>query len=388
MIRINATDRGQGKFITEDGYMVAQHATIARTGVQQYRADELGLHRVMSGVKATDMIGLYRPESEVFAKATLESFVMVPVTLQHPSDAVVTKDNWSQHAKGEVRSVERTEDFMTGTIVVRSADAIAAIDGGIQELSAGYSFDLDATTGVAPDGTPYHAIQRNIRGNHVALVSKARCGSACRIGDTDISTQGGTSMAEKKIIVGGISIEVNDTAASIIEQALTAADAQRKELEESVKALKAEHATALAAKDAELAAARKQIVTADQLHAMVEDRVQTLDLAKRMAPLIVVAGKACDAIHREVLASVVASDEDAKAVVTAILGKQTVADADAAQLKTAFMAMGATRKPVAANDGDTAAGAALAGDGGSGEKRGPVGRDRLMQGMRSGWAGK
>src|SRR5690606_27126345 len=71
-------------------------------------------------------------------------------------------------------------------MLITHADTIADIDKGKRELSCGYSCDLehvpgewiDPRTGVAHR---YDAIQRNIRGNHVAVVSKGRAGPEARV---------------------------------------------------------------------------------------------------------------------------------------------------------------------------------------------------------------
>jgi Uncharacterized protein conserved in bacteria (DUF2213) len=72
-------------------------------------------------------------------------------------------------------------------LIIKDATAISAIKGGKAELSVGYSADLDWTAGVTADGERYDAIQRAIRGNHIAICSQARGGSQLRIGDSSMS---------------------------------------------------------------------------------------------------------------------------------------------------------------------------------------------------------
>lgn len=165
--------------VTEEGYLIVP-SNLARTGVQEYRAFELGLDA--DGMDPMKVVRLHRPAEEVFNPDSMASFENKPVTLGHP-DKPVTSDNWAELAKGDVRDVRRAGDLMTGKITVKSRSAIDAIEAGTVELSNGYTFKLDMTPGTAPDGQAYDAIQRNIRGNHVALVESARCGSVCRLGD-------------------------------------------------------------------------------------------------------------------------------------------------------------------------------------------------------------
>lgn len=81
---------------TRDGYLVAE-ARIARTGVQNYTASELGLKDRKPG----DVIRVYRPEEEVFAADAMAGLAHRPITIDHPSE-MVTADNWRKHAVGSV----------------------------------------------------------------------------------------------------------------------------------------------------------------------------------------------------------------------------------------------------------------------------------------------
>lgn len=165
--------------VTEEGYLETL-SNIARTGVQDYRAYELGLDA--DGMDPMKVIRLHRPPEEVFNPASMASFEGKPVTLGHP-DEPVTSENWSGLAMGEVIKIRRTGDMLAGKVIIKARSAIDAVEAGTVELSNGYSFKLDMTAGRTPDGKEYDGVQRQIRGNHVALVEAARCGSACRLGD-------------------------------------------------------------------------------------------------------------------------------------------------------------------------------------------------------------
>ena len=165
--------------VTEEGYLIVP-SSIARTGVQEYRAYELGLDA--DGMDPMKIIRLHRPPDEVFDAASMASFEGKPVTLGHP-DEPVTSTNWSGLAKGEVIEIRRAGDMLAGKVIIKARSAIDAVEAGTVELSNGYSFKLDMTAGRTPDGEAYEGVQRQIRGNHVALVEAARCGSACRLGD-------------------------------------------------------------------------------------------------------------------------------------------------------------------------------------------------------------
>lgn len=164
---------------TKEGYL-AVRARAARAGVYDYLGSEVdpeGAH-----FKADQVVKVYRPESEVFAKDAVHSFLMKPITDNHPS-VPVTADNWKQHARGVAAAALRDGDHLAFDLLLMDAAAIEAVDSGKRELSNGYACELEIGDGTAPDGTAYQATQRTIRGNHIAIVDKGRAGSTCRISD-------------------------------------------------------------------------------------------------------------------------------------------------------------------------------------------------------------
>ncbi len=121
---------------------------------------------------------VYRPPDEVFDPASLASFAGKPVTLDHPP-AMVDSGNWKSFAVGHSgAAVARDGDHLATDLVITDAPAVAKAEQG-SELSNGYWADFDFTPGLTPDGEPYDAVQRNIRGNHIALVDQGRCGPSC-----------------------------------------------------------------------------------------------------------------------------------------------------------------------------------------------------------------
>ena len=132
---------------TTDGYLVVE-AYAARSGIQLYNASELGL------ADRDDVVRVYRPEDEVRDPHSLSTFSHAPVTLGHPTENV-TKDNWKDLAKGEV-STEATWDGnkIKLPLIIKDAAAIAAIESGVREQSAGYNSALHIQDGVTPAGEP------------------------------------------------------------------------------------------------------------------------------------------------------------------------------------------------------------------------------------------
>lgn len=155
---------------TPQGF-IRTDAFLARTGVQTYRQPDGTIRREL------------RLAEEVFAPEAMESASLAPLTLDHPPE-FVTPENAKTYTVGIVGEQLRKEDekFLAGTVVVMNADAIASVESGERtELSCGYSIDhLEEKPGEW-NGEPYDVIQRGIRINHVALVSRGRAGPDVRL---------------------------------------------------------------------------------------------------------------------------------------------------------------------------------------------------------------
>jgi hypothetical protein len=166
---------GASMRVTKDGYVVGR-AKIARAGVQAYGGASVGRDDLA-------IVRIYRPEEEVFADAAMASLAHRPITLDHPDD-FVSAHNWKDLAVGNTGGrVVRDGDFVALDLALMDQAAIEAVQSGKRQLSVGYSCTLDFTAGITPGGEAYDAVQRNIRGNHLALVDVARAGPECRIGD-------------------------------------------------------------------------------------------------------------------------------------------------------------------------------------------------------------
>ncbi len=126
----------------------------------------------------------YRPADEAFAADSLASLEGAAVTVDHPPEGV-TLDNWAKTSVGHTSAGRAADSEWIGCALdVNEKDAVAKVlSKELVELSSGYTCDIDMTPGVAPDGTPYDAVQRNIRYNHTALlpVGWARAGRGARL---------------------------------------------------------------------------------------------------------------------------------------------------------------------------------------------------------------
>lgn len=197
-----------------DGTVVAE-AHLTRTGVFTYINKDGSARRE------------YRPDSEVFKPESLETFKMVPVTDDHPPE-MITAANARKYAVGSTGETIRKDDtHVLGTIAVHDANVIAKMDSGKLQVSCGYTCDVDETPGTTPTGEKYDAIQRNIQGNHLAIVYRGRADSA-RVRMDAAVTRYETDEIETETRPRVVNQRRDDSVMNL-EQALAAlADAQQK----------------------------------------------------------------------------------------------------------------------------------------------------------------
>lgn len=321
MLIIDTVSLGDAR-TTADGYMVAD-AKIARTGIQNYRGDEMGRPDLA-------MVRVYRPEAEVFHADAMASMAHRPITLDHPSEAV-TAANWKTHSVGSVGGeVARDGDYVKVPLVLMDQRAIDAVKAGKRQLSVGYRAEIDWTAGTTADGHAYDAIQRGIRANHLAVVDAARAGPACRIGDSWSTPQPErTDMTTKQVVVDGITVELSDMAAQVVSKFLADHEAL-KTAKTTADAALATAQTAVQTKDGEIAALKQQLKDAEltpaKLDAAVAARAAVIGDARKIAgDKLVVDGKTDAEIRR--------------AAVVAKLGDAVAKDMSDAAIEGAFRAL-------------------------------------------------
>lgn len=299
---------------TRDGYIVAQ-VRCARTGIQYYNGDEVG--RPDFGV-----VAIYRPEAEVFAADSLKSYVGRPLTDQHPPEPVTAK-NWKKYAAGDIgQEIMRDGEYVSVPITMMDQAAIDSYKGGRKELSMGYTHNIEFVDGVAPCGTPYQGVSRNLRMNHIALVDKGRAGHECRVGDSANSAKWGASPITfdndevtqvdkpilKNVIVDGLSVQTTDQGA----QAIDKLQKDNAALQAKLDAKDTDHAKALSAKDAELDAKDEKIKKLEDsqlsdadIDKRVADRAELVQKAKTLASDADFAGMSDDEVRKAAVVAIV-----------------------------------------------------------------------------------
>lgn len=170
------------KELDKSKFWIIRDNPIIKTGVFPY----LG-RQISPDLNPTQIYNVLRPEDELFKEKTIESFNMLPITIGHallgskdegltPPEEKGIEGTTGEHAK-------RTGDKMTNTIKLYSERIKDEINNGKKELSAGYFCDFMPESGTW-NGRHYDYVQRNIDGNHIALVEKGRNGSDVRVMDS------------------------------------------------------------------------------------------------------------------------------------------------------------------------------------------------------------
>jgi Uncharacterized protein conserved in bacteria (DUF2213) len=159
---------------TQEGFLLCLGVPICRTGVQKYRASELGL-------AGDDIVSVNRPREEVLSPATIASFEGKVITDDHPA-RFLDPSNATGSARGHLQHVRVGEPLPDGStplvadLLILDGTLIAKILAGKRNLSCGYGCEYrEIEPGVFE--------QRNIRGNHLAVVSNGRGGDFVRIND-------------------------------------------------------------------------------------------------------------------------------------------------------------------------------------------------------------
>lgn len=169
-----------------NGWFEVKANPLSKVGIFPYSGRQLG----MTGADADRIYQVYRPEEELSAPECIESFKLIPWVDDHtmlgPTLQRLTDQAIPAEAKG-VQGVIGGDVFykdgtLYGNIKAFSNNLAEIIASGKRELSAGYRCVYDMVSGVY-NGQHYDAIQRQIRGNHLALVKEGRMGPSVAVMD-------------------------------------------------------------------------------------------------------------------------------------------------------------------------------------------------------------
>lgn len=170
-----------------NGWFEVKDNPLSKEGVFQYKGSQI---RTRDGDTPPDpdaLYWVYRPAEELSAAEALDSFKLVPWIDNHAMLGKPEIGMTPAEKKGVSGIVGEKVYFKDGTlygnIKVFSEALASSIDNGKRELSLGYRCKYDKESGTYK-GQPYEYVQKEIRGNHLALVDDGRMGSDVRVMDS------------------------------------------------------------------------------------------------------------------------------------------------------------------------------------------------------------
>ena len=284
--------------LTPEGYLRAW-ASIARTGIQHYTDSDGSIRRE------------YRPETEVASPDSLASFAGKAITSEHPP-VLLDSENTKDYQVGfSGTEVVYDNGFVKAVMTITDEETIARImKGDAREVSAGYRVNYDPTPGVTNDGEHYDGVQKEIIGNHIAVVRRGRAGPQVKLhldrqdaADPSLFKTTEERLMTAKVVFDGAEFEVSESVALAItkeredgrmsyedmknkyDEMMSKASKMKEEMDAMEKEMKGKcdsaegRADALAEQVEEL----KGELTAAQeinLDSMVEERVALIEKAK------------------------------------------------------------------------------------------------------------
>jgi 8-oxo-dGTP pyrophosphatase MutT (NUDIX family) len=183
---MTAEDTASARSYDGNGWYEVKKNPISRVGIFPYSGAQLGLQ----GDDAERIFQVLRPPEELSDPECIASFKLLPWIDNHamlgPAAQAMTDAALPAEAKG-VHGVIGEQVFfedgvLYGNIKTFSDHLADLIDAGKRELSAGYRCVYDMVSGIF-NGQHYDCVQRQIRGNHLALVKEGRMGPGVAVMD-------------------------------------------------------------------------------------------------------------------------------------------------------------------------------------------------------------
>ena len=196
---------------TPEGYLRVW-ASIARTGIQLYTDADGSVRKE------------FRPESEVASPESLASFAGKAITMEHPP-VLLDSENTKNHSVGFTGTeVVYDDGFVRAVMTITDQEVIDKVmRGDVREVSAGYRVSYDPTPGVTDSGEHYDGIQKEISGNHVAIVRRGRAGPQVKLHldrqdgvDPSLFPITETQIMTAKVVFDGAEFEVSESVALAI----------------------------------------------------------------------------------------------------------------------------------------------------------------------------
>lgn len=213
------------KEVDTNGFWRIKDNPLSKEGVFPYLGKQID-----KSLEPDKIYWVYRPMSEIANPETVESFNAAPLIDEHE----MLGEGWTKYddrpAGGVVYNTHARDGKLYGDIRIYSEKLKDEIESGKKELSMGYECNYEPAEGYF-DGKKYDFIQKNLRGNHIALVNRGRMGSDVRVYDHfTFDTLEGIGEFEKTVeIEQEPEIKPVDVTVTVIDEEIPSQDGSPKE---------------------------------------------------------------------------------------------------------------------------------------------------------------
>ena len=167
----------------EEGWFEVEDNPISKAGVFQYLGSNISPDLIPD-----KLYNVYRPAEELAKAETIESFKLKPWIITHK----MLGDAFDPDDDAEIEGFIGEKIYFKEGILYANIKAVSKrlrdfIKSGIKELSCGYQCTWNIEQGVTSGGESYDVVQRDIIGNHLALVDSGRMGPDVAVMDRNVN---------------------------------------------------------------------------------------------------------------------------------------------------------------------------------------------------------
>ena len=160
---------------------IERNVIIARSGVYQYRREELPSLNLPDAPYDKEVYSVYRPA--IVLTKNKDKFTKLPLTREHPSEMVGPNNfkdlaiGWSGDTSDVVMMDGSDEIGIQSTCNLLDESALEYYDNGVRDVSPGYFAKFEWADGKTVDGEEYDIIMSDIDDvNHLAFTQRGRGG--------------------------------------------------------------------------------------------------------------------------------------------------------------------------------------------------------------------
>lgn len=170
------------RVVDTNGFFEVKRNPLSLVGVFPYSG------RMIGADEPDRVYNVYRPAEELGSDECIASFRLIPFVDDHTMIGEGATPAERKGVHGVIGEEVIFEDgTLYGNIKIFSESLANLIENGKKELSCGYRCEYEFASGTF-NGVQYDAIQRNIRGNHLALVEEGRMGKEVAVLDSMVFT--------------------------------------------------------------------------------------------------------------------------------------------------------------------------------------------------------